>query len=321
MAVKTLLEIVNAAQSELGLPNSTTIIGNTDPAARQMLALLNAVGEDLRDTPEDGWTAMQTEFDLVVSVPVTTTGDITENSAVITGIPTTAGISASTWVVSGSSIPPAARVLSIDSATQVTMTMEATGSATATDLVFSKDTYALPSDFKAYISDTWWDRTNHWKLLGPDSPQIDQWHRSGIVATGPRRHFRQQGKGASQYRLWPPPAEITDPLQLVFEYLSTEWVNVLGAGTSFATSFTDDTDTPVLDDRALIMGLKFYYWDQKGYDVTNKQNQYVDFVDRLIARDGGSTTLNLARRRNQTFVSPANIQDGFFPGPTGPNMS
>lgn len=322
-APKTCLQIANAALGELGFPQIATLNGNTDPTAVQMLTLLNAEGEDLRDTPEDGWTSMQTEFNLIVNVPIITTGNVGLNSAVITNIPTTAGLSAGNWAVIGDFLPTAARILSVDSLHQVTMTMEATGAITATSITFAQDTYSIPGDFKAYINRTWWDRTNRWELLGPDSPQMDQWHRSGIVVTGPRRHWRQLGNSLSNtYRIWPAPVEITDPLQLVYEYNSTNWVNVNGSTTSTGTAFAfaNDTDTPFLDDRAMIMGLKWRFKRIKGYGGwENDRNDYVDFVDRLIARDGGAQTLSMVKRVHPIFISPANVQDGFFPGPVGPN--
>src|SRR5215467_4937438 len=132
---KTILQIVNAAQDELGLTRSTSLVGNTsDLAATQFLSLLNSAGEELRDYAEDGWRNMAVEFNLVVNAPITNTvGDLTQNSAVITNIqPNTTGISAQTFMVSGSSIPTAARVISVDNADQVTMSMEATAAATAT---------------------------------------------------------------------------------------------------------------------------------------------------------------------------------------------
>jgi hypothetical protein len=315
---KTLLQIVNTAQQELGLPQSGAIIGNTDFTVVQMLALLNVAGEELRDHPEGGWTSMQTEFNLVVNVPVLTTGNTTLNSPVIQGIPSTSGLFANTWMCSGANIPTAARIKSVDSISQVTLTMNVTGSSVGTPLVFSNDTYSMPSDFKSYINRTWWDRTNRWELLGPDSPQMDQWHRSGIVVTGPRRHWRQLGKGSAQYRIWPQPAEITTPIQLVYEYLSDSWVNVGGAGATFSSFFTSDTDTPVLDDRALVLSLKYRFWQQKGYNYLPMQQEYMDWVDRLIARDGGAGNISIVKRSHPIFLSPSNVQDGFFPGPAAP---
>lgn len=323
MAQKNLLQIIQAVQRELGLQVASQVINATDQTTIQMLAYANQEVDELRN--RHNWTALQTEYNLVVEVPIETTGNTTENSAVITGIPDTSGLEAGYWMVAGSDIPAAARILSVDSATQITMTMECTGTATATELTFSKDTYPEPSDFDHFINRTWWDRTNRWELLGPDSPQLDQWHRSGIVTTGPRRHFRQLGAPGNQlasigntYRIWPPPAEITEPLQLVYEYISN--LTIFSGGTSTRIAyFEDDDDIPVLNDRAFIMGIKWRFWEQKGFDWTQKRTDYDNYVERLIARDGGRETLNMVKRVNPIFISPANVQDGFFPGPTGPN--
>lgn len=319
---KTLLQIVQAAQAELGLPQSSTIVGNTDPTTVQMYYLSNRVLDELRRV--NRWTATQFEYDLVVNVPIVTTGNLTANSPVITNIPSTTGILANYFTVSGNSISQAARVLSVDSPTQITMTMEAavTEPITAAPITFAQDTYPIPTDFDFFNNRTMWDRTNRWELLGPDSPQLDQWHRSGIVATGPRRHFRKIGPYADTFRIWPPPTEIVNPLQLVFEYLSLNGVMVHGSNSTFAQYFQNDDDQPLLDDQAIIMGVKWMFWEAKGFgSYVTLQTRWVDYVERLAARDGAAPTLNLVKRVNPIFISPANVQDGFFPGPTGPNSA
>jgi hypothetical protein len=322
---KTCLQIANTALGELGFPQLLPLNGNVDPTAIQVLALLNSAGEEMRDEPEGGWTSMQTEFNLIVNPPIITTGNVSLNSPVITNIPSTAGLTPGNWAVIGNFLPTAARILSVDSLTQITMTMEATGAISNTPVTFAQDTYAMPADFKSYVDRTWWDRTNRWELLGPDSPQMDQWHRSGIVVTGPRRHFRNLGNALNNtYRLWPPPVEIVNPIQLVFEYLSTNWVNMTGSTISTGTNdaFTNDADTPFLDDRALIKSLKWRFKKVKGYGGwEDDMNDTIDFIDRLIARDGGAETLSLVKRVHPIFISPAAVQDGFFPGPVGPNVS
>jgi hypothetical protein len=124
--------------------------------------------------------------------------------------------------------------------------------------------------------------------------------------------------------LWPAPVELVNPIQLVYEYFSTNWVNMTGSTASTGTndSFTNDLDTSFLDDRALIMGLKWRFKKVKGYGGwEDDRNDYIDFVDRLVGRDGGASTLSYVKRVHPIFISPANVQDGFFPGPVGPNMS
>lgn len=326
--MQTILQIVQNAEMELGLPVSTSVYGTnggvTDSTGIQMGALANRVLDELRRM--NRWTALQAEAEIVVGPVINTTGNMAPQSPVITGIPSTAGISAWSYAVQGPAIPAAARVQSVDSPTQVTMTMENTNTTAVTGqtVQFAQDTYALPSGFDWVNNRTWWDRTNRWELLGPDSPQMDQWHRSGIVVTGPRRHFRIIGQGVGTetdtFRIWPAPFEMVTPLQMAFEYLSLNAVNVAGAGNSFAQYFVNDTDTPLLDDQSIIIGVKWMFWEAKGFgSYATMQQRWVDYVDRLIARDGGAPTLNVVKRVNPIFISPANVQDGFFPGPVGPN--
>jgi len=329
MAQRTLLQIVNSAQLELGLPQSTSVVGNTsDQTAQQMYAYANLEIEELRQRHR--WTALQTEYNLQIEVPISTTGDVTVNSAIITNIPSTAGITANYFMVSGPNLLAATRVVEVIDATSVRLNMPATATELGADLLFMKDTYPEPTDFDYFIDRTWWDRTNRWELLGPDSPQLDQWHRSGIVTTGPRRHFRQIGAPNStaltavgnNYRIWPPPGtDVTSPIDIVFEYQSRNPVYTSAGNSTRIFNFTADTNIPVLDDRAVIMGIKWRFWEQKGFDWTMKRTDYDNYVERLIARDGGSKTLNMVTRVNPIFISPANVQDGFFPGPIGPNVS
>lgn len=315
---RTLLQIVNAAQSELGLPQSSTVIGNSDVTTSQMLGLAQLEIEELRQKHD--WTILQNEYNLIVTPPILTTGDFTVNSAVVTNIPSTSGMAAFNWAVQGPGVPVAARILSVDSPTQITMTMEATGDAIGGVLQVAQDTYPEPSDFDYFLNRTWYDRTNRWQLLGPDSPQQDQFVRSGIVALGPRRHFRQLGSHTNNYRIWPAPYELVDPIQLVFEYNSLNTI-MTPSGTPVvytATQYwTTDSDLALLDNRALIMGLKWRFWAQKGMNSAVLRSDYDDYIERLKARDGGAPTLSLVPASTPFLVSSNNVQDGNYPGPNG----
>src|SRR5882672_3827218 len=318
----TLLNIIQNVQAELGLPMSATVAGNTDLTTIQMFALANRMLDEMRRVHPTGWSSMMSEFQIVITTPKILIGDVTNNSPVVTNIfPNTTGIAAQFWTLAGSQIPQAARVLSVDSLTQVTLTMEATGSATQTPLTFSQDTYPYPTDYDWTQNRTQWDRTNRWELLGPDSAQMDQWHRSGIVATGPRRHFRKIGPLANRWRIWPQPAEIASPLQLVFEYLSINGVAVNGDLNTRAQYFANDADQPLLDDQAVITGIKWKFWEIKGFNFASMKNDWCDYIDTLIARDEGAATLQLAKQMNPIFISPSSVQNGFFPGPVGPSSS
>lgn len=312
MAQLSLLEIVQAVTGELGLVQPSSVVGATDLQTVQLYNLVNRQGDELKRS--HNWTALQTLFTLNVGAPTLTTGDVIEGSAVISSIPSTAGIVAGTWVVSGDSIPAAARVLSVDSATQITMDMVATGTATTTDLTFAQDTYPEPAFFDRFINQTAWDRTNRWQLLGPDSPQLDEFHRSGIVTTGPRRHFRQVGSlEGGTYRLWPPPQTVDTPFQIAWEYITLAWCQS-DAGT-LQSSMVADTDVPLLDSQAMILGVKWRFLQAKGIPTAaSMQTEYVDYCSQLIARDGGAPILRMGRRYSPYLLTSYNVQDGNYPG-------
>jgi len=319
MSQLTLLEIVDAVTGELGLIQPSIVVSATDLQTQQLYNLVNREGDNLRRTHQ--WTALQNVFPLNVGEPIVTTGDVTTGSHTITNVDFGQGVPVTQiYVVSGDSIPVAARVTGVSTAGgTVSMDMVGTGDATATTITFAQDTYPGPTDYDFSINRTGWDRTNRWELLGPDSPQMDEWHRSGIVTTGPRRHFRWVGDAAGgNYRLWPPPQNIDTPFQIAWEYISTYWAQD-ASGTAIPRMTADD-DVPLLDSQAIILGVKWRFLQAKGFPTAaSMQTEYLDYVSQIVARDGGAPTLSMKRRIYPLFITPANVQDGFWPGPTGPN--
>jgi len=305
----TLLEIAQTAFQELGLNAPTTVVGSQDIQVIQLLALLNRDGNELYRSND--WTTLQGEHIVNLQTPIDVTGDVLQGSTTVSNT-TTAGITAGAYSLSGVGQPAAQRVASITNATTLELEMESTATAVGTDLIFARDTYTIPSDFDRYISHTWWDRTNHWMLMGPQSPQFDQWQRSGIVTTGPRLRWRQIGVRPTVFRLWPPPTSASTPDALVFEYVNDGWV--LHIDGTFGNKFTADTDIPLLQDQMFILGVKWRFWQIKGFDYGAFQQEYIDFVNREKARDGGMPDLQMGRRKFPYLISSANVQDGNFPG-------
>ena len=298
---------------ELGLTQPSVVIGSTDLQTVQLYNLTNREGWALQQMNE--WTAIQALNVLQTAAPVITTGHTVINTAVITAIPTTAGIVANSWVVSGNSIPVAARVVSVDSGTQITMDSDATATGTIA-ITFAKDTYNLPTDFDRYINGTSWDRTNRWQILGPDSPQIDEWHRSGIVTVGPRRHARQVGQTPTAYRLWPPPGATETSFETVLEYIQNTWViSSLGVGQS---KFLADTDTSLIDPQAIILGVIWRFLRAKQFQYADQFKEHQDYVNSRISKDGGAQTLSMSPRPLGYLINPAQVPDGNWPGTGNP---
>lgn len=335
---KTLQAIINQVQGELGLPTTTGVVGNSDATTTQLLNLLTGLGDELRRMKR--WADCEWEFIIEAAPALSLTGNVAANSAIITNIqPNTTGIQPWAFQCQFPGIPTPARVVAVLSSSSIQLSLESPTAQSGVSFLAAQDTYPMPVDFDFFTHRTAWDRTNRWELLGPDSPQMDQWHQSGIVPTGPRRHWRRLGPFASngvspgsaqgQFRLWPAPYDLSSNLQLVWEYTSKFWIaiagnfNVPASGynqpANFSSVWTSDSDQPILDDDLLIKGLKWKFWEAKGFNYQNMKNDWIDYVDEMYGRNKGAKTLNLVKRVNPIFISPANVQDGFFPGPTGPN--
>lgn len=313
----SLLTLVQRASRELGLPVPPTVAGSTDTQTQQLFGLANAVGEDLLSEAE--WTALMTQAIINVEVPWQGTGDTTANDATVTnlvdGVTPLAVVSPVTnYILIGNGIQVASRVLTNPAPGTVTVDMNATATATGQAFTLARDTYAVPADFVTFMNRTQWDRTNHWELIGPMSPQENQWVMSGIVTTGPRRRFRQVGRGVDVFRIWPPPTANDTPSTLSYEYVSSYWASD-SAGTPQA-AFVYDTDTCVYDDRLMIAGIKYMYFASKGFEASRLERDYRNYLQTSIGRDGGGATLNMSRSRWPIFISPASVQDGNFPGST-----
>ncbi len=316
MAVQTLLQIVTRAANELGLTAPTQVVGAFDLQTIQLLALTNR--DCIALYREHDWTDLQTQFIINVAAPIVTTGDVAAGSRTVTNIPSTAGLDR-TYALSSIGSPQAQRITSVSSSTSVLLDMEQTADATGTTLTFAKDTYDIPEDFDRYIGNTWWDRTNHWRLLGPDSPQMRQYIRSGIFATGPRVRWTQVGRRPAAWVMWPPPFGTNGPQvpdALVWEYVSENWV--LKSDDTTAPFFTADTDVPLIDPELIIMGVKWRMWQIKGFEYASMQQEYIDAVSAKFASDGGIPDVYLNRRGSPSLISSANVQDGFWPGPGNP---
>lgn len=309
----TLLQLVTQVCNEMGLSAPLTVGTATDLQTIQMKALVNSEGTELRR--QHDWKELEAQYVITVAAPIQTTGNTTDASVVISGIPSTAGLSTA-YAVSGENINQAARIATVDSGTQVTMTVPATSSITGGDIQFVKDTFDEPADFDRFENQTWWDVTNHWTLLGPDSPQRAAQQVAGIVTTGPRRHFRQVGRYPSNYRLWPPLGTVEQPFSIQFYYVSKFWV-LDEDGTTYKATMENDDDISTLDAEVIVKGVKWRFGAEKSLpSAARYEAEYQIIRDRKIAADGGAPVLALDRRPASILLSPSNVADGNWPGNT-----
>ena len=300
--------MVQNACDELGITSPASIIGNTDPQVRQLLALSNREGKEIYEMGgrTGGWQELVKTYSFTTAGITGLTGNVTQGSAVITNISSTSGISATTWCVTGNGLQYPSRIVSVDSSTQVTVDMPATITGTAVALTFGQDTYSMPSDFSYFVPQTFWDTPFRWQLLGPMSAQEWEVLKRGISPTGPRKRFRIMD---GNFYIDPIPS--TNTAVEIFEYYTDAWCNS-ATGTA-QPQWAADTDTYALDDELMIMGIKWRFLRAKGLDYSEESAQWNTRLERLQARNGGERTLPLnATSEGVNLINSQNCPDTGF---------
>jgi hypothetical protein len=296
----TMLELVQQVTSELNLAVPTYVAGNTSQDVQQILALMNRAGYDL--IKEHDWQALELEYRFYTTA-ITTTCDTTNNSYLLTNIPSTTGLD-NTYSIVGTSIPQDTYVDTVINSTSLNASSLASGTSVGGTVTFSKTIYPLPPDYETVTDNTFWDRTKHWQMLGPVDAQQWQWLKSGYISTGPRVRWRILG---NTFQIWPPYSTLEN---LGFEYRSKGWAR--SAANAVKNSFTVDTDTSVLDDAIIVLLTKLKYFQIKSFDTTALQQDYSRYLSIAKANDKGSATLSFAPAPSAVLIGWANIPDSGY---------
>ena len=300
----TLLQLVDQMSAELGLTQPAAVIGSSNNQTVQILALANRLGKDLVRDFE--WQRLVQAYIWQTEVAVSTTGNITAGSKVITNIPSTASLAVGN-VVTGTGQTPYAEILTIDSSTQVTLNAPVTTSTASVSMTFAKQDYDLPSGYDRMISDTNWDRTDHWRNLGTKSSQDWQFLQGGIISIGPRERYRIYN---NKFRIF---QALTTVYNFSFEYVSNWWVCATGSDQGTKSAFTADTDTCVFPDDLMLAGLKFYFLKAKKLDYSIELGEFMRTLSYCKAQDVPVSAMSLAPVGMNQLVGPWSVQDGNWP--------
>jgi len=300
----TLLELVDQVSGELGLTQPTSVIGSANNQTQQLLALCQRLGKDLVRDFE--WQRLVKAYIWQTEIATSTTGTITAGSSVITAIPTTAALQVGN-VITGTGQAPYAEILTIDSGTQVTLNSPVTTSTASVSMTFAKQDYPLPSGYDRMISDTNWDRTDHWRNLGTKSSQDWQFLQGGIISIGPRERYRIYN---NKFRIF---QALTTVYNFSFEYVSNYWVCATGSGEGTKAAFTLDTDTSVFPDDLMMAGLKFYFLKAKKLDYGIELGEFTRALSYNKAQDVPVPSMSLAPVGMNQLVGPWSVQDGNWP--------
>jgi hypothetical protein len=296
----TLLQLIQAASSEMGLASPTYVVGNTNQDVTQQLALINSAGRELARQYQ--WNQLTKQYIVTVSY-TTITGNTTSGSTTLDGIASTSGID-TTYQITGLGLNQATYVTAVPGATSLTLSQPATSSNTAATYTLGKVKYALPSDFDRQINRTHWDKSKHWEMLGPETAQQWEWLISGYISTGPRIRYRIF---QNYFQIWP---IVTTSEVIGFEYLSNGWV--LDTSGNPKSSFSVDTDTCIYPDALMVLALKKKYFEVKGFDFSTYLRDYEAQLDIAKANDGGAATLSYNPRISTVLIGFTQIPDSGY---------
>jgi hypothetical protein len=317
----TLLSICQQVANDLGLSVPTSIVNNTDQTAARLLAQAQKAGQSLARKPQGGWVAMIQEYDFTTAALAAQTGAIANTgpngAAVISGLSTTAGITAPYWYGFGTGVPKNSIVQAVTSST-VTLNQPASQTGPGT-FNFGQSDYPLPPTFQRPVDGTMWDRSRYWQMRGPQSPQQWQVYKSSVIgqASVQRRfRFRQPilvggDAGPLRFSIDPVPTDNGSPL--VMEYVSNGWCQS-EAGVPQAL-WEADTDLGILDENLITLGVTWRMLRRLGLSYNEELSEYETEVGKAMAVDGGAAILSIVPSTYSFLLSPANIQEASFPGP------
>ncbi len=180
--------------------------------------------------------------------------------------------------------------------------------------VLDQEEYDLPSDWKRFMSGTWWDLTNRWPMRGPASPVEWESLKTRDITSTLRRWFRIYKSSTSNERkiyLFPIPEASGDEVTL--EYISNGIVE--DSTGALQEKFLADDDISLLDEDVISLGFKWRFLKTKGLPYVEEFRDYeVAIADLKSDKGPGILDLRglntLTRRRAAPFFR---TQEGDFP--------
>jgi len=165
------------------------------------------------------------------------------------------------------------------------LTYEATHTSLALEDQGAFTTIAT-NGFRDVKNGTMWDRTNKLPIIGPLSDQ--EWQQmKAMTTTGPRYQYRIRG---GHWLINPTP---TAGYTWAFEYFSKNWM--LGIdGTTYKQYATLDSDTILLPEDLVLMGLRWRWKKEKGLDYAEDMRSYEFQVKDALAHDGSKPVLHMS---------------------------
>lgn len=168
--------------------------------------------------------------------------------------------------------------------------------------VASTASYALPSGFDRILTETVFNRTRRRRMLGDLTPQ--QWQETqASLVTMVNPAFRIRG---SLFLISPTP---TAAETIAYEYVTKNWCqSALSVGQS---AWAADTDTGLLDEELMTLGIKWRWGRAKGLDYAEDMNTYEIEVGNAILRDGARTRIDTSNHERDRVPHAPQMPESF----------
>lgn len=163
--------------------------------------------------------------------------------------------------------------------------------------------YDLPADLAYFVDQTQWDRTNHWPLLGPKSPQEWAWLKGSLVAALPRQRYRIAN---NKLMIWPVPAGVTN---ITMEYVSKYWVSN-SAAPLLSDTIIRDNDVLKYNQWLLVKFVKLKFCELKGLPTKAVLADFMRIFNSLTGKDTGGRILSLAPTFTSPLLGPGSVPEG-----------
>ena len=145
----------------------------------------------------------------------------------------------------------------------------------------------IATDFGRFSNQTLWNRTTDRRYYGPITAA--KWQQIlAVVSGGITNYFRIRGGNLLMH---PTP---TAGESVKFEYVSKNWVDTSGGSTANADKFSGDSQTTVLEEELVVLGVVWRFVKLKGLP---DDQQFVAYQTRMAEysnHDGASPILRMA---------------------------
>jgi hypothetical protein len=121
------------------------------------------------------------------------------------------------------------------------------------------------------------------------------------------------GGGQNVFSVDPVPTD--NGAQLVFEYVSNAWCQ--SAGGVPQSAWAADTDTGILDEYLIKLGLRWRTLRRLGMSYADELDEYERAVAKAMAHDGGAAILDLAPPDRLTLIGPWSLPETNFGNAVG----